>query len=99
MSNCNCHAPANRDGSGRLQRYLIALDPTYAKIDGRSMEELLVFIKRYAAQIRFYDIPGSTGDNTPEDISLLSWREFFRRDLQLPQLLFHLSTRSFQNRV
>lgn len=81
MSNCNCHTSPNRDGSGRLQRYLTALDPAYAKIDGRSIEDLLVFIKRYAAQVRFFDIPGSTGDNTPEDINLLSWREFFRRDL------------------
>ncbi|MBL7746298.1 MAG: hypothetical protein JNM19_02620, partial [Chitinophagaceae bacterium] len=81
MSNCNCHTSANRDGSGRLLRYLTALDPAYAKIDGRSMEELLVFVKKYAAQIRFYDIPGSTGEDTPEDITQLSWREFFRRDL------------------
>lgn len=81
MSNCNCHTSPNRDGSGRLQRYLTALDPAYAKIDGRSIEDLLVFIKRYAAQVRFFDIPGSTGDNTPDDINLLSWREFFRRDL------------------
>jgi len=81
MSNCNCHTSATGDGSGRLLRYLTALDPAYAKIDGRSREELLVFVKKYAAQIRFYDIPGSTGEDTPEDITQLSWREFFRRDL------------------
>ncbi len=81
MSNCNCHTSATGDGSGRLLRYLTALDPAYAKIDGRSREELLVFVKKYAAQIRFYDIPGSTGEETPEDITQLSWREFFRRDL------------------
>lgn len=81
MSNCNCHTSPNRDGSGRLQRYLVALDPSYAKIDSRNIEDLLVFIRKYANQVRFFDIPGSSGDNTPDDITQLSWSEFFRRDL------------------
>ena len=49
---CHCHTDIVRDGSGQLGRYLKALDPAYAPIDERSMEELLVFIKRYASQIR-----------------------------------------------
>lgn len=81
MSNCNCHTSPNRDGSGRLQRYLTALDPAYAKIDGRNIEDLLVFVRKYANQVRFFDIPGSSGDHTPDDITQLSWSEFFRRDL------------------
>lgn len=79
MDNCQCHNAIARDGSGQLGRYLKALDPSYAPIDNRSLEDLLVFAKRYAAQIRFYDIPGSvTGDEIP---SKVSWREFFRRDM------------------
>ncbi|MFL5740127.1 MAG: hypothetical protein ACJ75B_07910 [Flavisolibacter sp.] len=78
--NCHCHTSITRDGSGQLTRYLKALDPSYAPVDGRSAEELLVFIKRYAAQIRFYDIPGSSiEDQTPPD--KISWKEFFRRDM------------------
>ena len=56
---CNCSGEVSRDGSGQLSRYLKALDPTYAPVDDRSIEDLLVFTKRYANQIRFYDIPGS----------------------------------------
>ena len=56
---CNCHSEVSRDGSGQLSRFLKALDPAYARIDDRSINDLLVFAKRYANQIRFYDIPGS----------------------------------------
>ncbi|MBO9618708.1 MAG: carboxypeptidase-like regulatory domain-containing protein [Niabella sp.] len=77
---CSCNSETNRDGSGQLSRYLKALDPSYAPIDDRSIEELLVFIKRYAKQIRFYDIPGSNPDNTA-DPSKISWEGFFRSDM------------------
>lgn len=77
---CHCHTDIVRDGSGQLGRYLKALDPAYAPVDERSMEELLVFIKRYASQIRFYDIPEShPGGSTPP--AKTSWREFFSRDM------------------
>ncbi len=77
---CNCSSEVSRDGSGQLSRYLKALDPSYALIDDRSIEELLVFTKRYANQVRFYDIPESVipGD---EDKTKISWSEFFRRDI------------------
>jgi hypothetical protein len=80
MKNCNCHSEINRDGSGQLQRYLKELDPSYAPIDGRSLEDLLVFAKRYAAQIRFYDLP-ENNKAAGEDPKKISWREFFRRDM------------------
>lgn len=80
MKNCHCHSEINRDGTGQLDRYLQALDPTYAPIDNRSLEELLVFAKRYAEQIRFYDIPESRVENT-EESSQITWEEFFRRDM------------------
>jgi hypothetical protein len=80
MSNCHCNSGINLDGSGQLGRYLKALDPTYAPIDDRSIEDLLLFAKRYAGQIRFYDIPENNINNgiKPEKVS---WREFFRRDM------------------
>ncbi len=80
MKNCNCLSEMPRDGSGQLGRYLKALDPTYVQIDCRSMEDLLVFAKRYAAQIRFYDLPESNIQETTE-ASKVSWYEFFRRDM------------------
>lgn len=79
MTGCHCHCEAPRDGSGQRGRYLAALDPSYAPVDGRTIEDLLVFAKRYAAQIRFYDVPGGeVPDGPPERVS---WREFFRRDM------------------
>ncbi len=81
MSNCcSCDSEINLDGSGQLGRYLKALDPSYAPIDDRSIEDLLVFTRRYANQVRFYDIPGSNpgGETDPTKIS---WTEFFRRDI------------------
>ncbi|MEI6756335.1 MAG: hypothetical protein WCK85_00660 [Chlorobium sp.] len=80
MKNCKCNHELPRDGSGQAGRYLKALDPSFAPIDGRSIEELLVFAKRYAAQIRFYDLPESRidDDTAPEKVS---WLEFFRRDM------------------
>lgn len=77
---CNCGSEAKRDGSGQLSRYLKALDPSYALIDDRSIDDLLVFTKRYANQIRFYDIPGSNPNNA-HDTTKISWREFFKRDM------------------
>lgn len=77
---CNCNSEIRRDGSGQVSRFLQALDPSYALIDDRSIEDLLVFTKRYANQIRFYDIPESNQGSEP-DTSKISWREFFRRDM------------------
>ncbi len=80
MKNCNCDTEITVQGSSQLNRYLAALDPSYAPIDGRSIEDLLVFAKRYAAQIRFYDVPESKIDD-PTPAAKVSWREFFRRDM------------------
>lgn len=80
MKNCNCDTEIVVQGSSQLNRYLTALDPSYAPIDGRRIEDLLVFAKRYAAQIRFYDVPESKIDD-PTPAAKVSWREFFRRDM------------------
>ena len=83
MKNCDCHTEINTDGSGQLQRYLKALDPSYAPIDNRSIEDLLVFAKRYAGQIRFYDLPEIAATYNKEQQQKLSWKEFFRRDMAI----------------
>ena len=80
MKHCSCDNEISHDGSGQLGRYLKALDPSYAPVDGRSTADLLVFARKYAAQIRFYDLPGSIiDDGIPA--KKVSWREFFRRDI------------------
>ncbi|MDN3581251.1 hypothetical protein [Mucilaginibacter flavus] len=80
MENCNCHNEIMLKGSGQLERYLKALDPSYVSIDGRSFEDLLSFAASYANQIRFYDMPGDeVNDTTPP--AKVSWVEFFKRDM------------------
>ncbi|MGL4632810.1 MAG: hypothetical protein ACRCVT_16520, partial [Leadbetterella sp.] len=75
MKNCSCHSEIQRDGSGRLSRFLKALDPSYNPIDDRNLKDLLVFSKRFANQIRFYKTPDDTCD---EDVS---WKSFFKNDV------------------
>jgi hypothetical protein len=75
---CHCEKPARRDGAGQLQRYLKALDPSFVSIDGREMEDLLVFAKRYASQIRFHQFPHEQNEELEK-----SWRDFFRYDLSV----------------
>jgi hypothetical protein len=74
MNTCHCHKEINRDGSSQLNRYLKALDPSYVPIDGRRIEDLLVYARSYASQIRFYDL----GE---KENSRGSWEEFFSRDM------------------
>ena len=80
MSNCHCHTEVTRDGSGQLNRFLAALDPSYAAVDGRSIEDLLLFAKRLAEQLRFYDMPATENPGVTPGTKP-SWVEFFRRDM------------------
>lgn len=81
MSNCcNCDSEINLDGSGQLGRYLKALDPSYAPVDDCNIEDLLIFTRRLANQVRFYDILGSN-PGQEKDPTKVSWTEFFRRDM------------------
>lgn len=56
---CNDKNPLTREGVDRLTRKLEALPPTFAKVDERSMEDLILFAKKYAAYIKYKDL-----DNT-----------------------------------
>jgi hypothetical protein len=53
---CNDKNPLTREGVDRLTRKLEALPPTFAKVDERSMEDLILFAKKYAAYIRYKDL-------------------------------------------
>lgn len=82
-TDCHCQHDIPRDGSGQRQRYLSALDPAYAPVDGRSLEDLLVFARRYAAKIRFWPLPDKPGQQAHEagkEAAAETWEEFFRHD-------------------
>ena len=53
---CNDKNPLTREGVDRLTRKLEALPPTFAKVDERSMEDLILFAKKYAAYIKYKDL-------------------------------------------
>ena len=50
---CNDKNPLTREGVDRLTRKLLSLPPTFAKVDDRSMEEILLFARKYAAYLKY----------------------------------------------
>ncbi len=75
--NCEHKNPLQRDGYNQTQRFKKALDPSYAPLDDRSTEDLLQFAYRYAAQLKFFDLPSNLAeDNTAEESN---WQVFFEK--------------------
>ncbi|MCF0048666.1 hypothetical protein LXM25_01275 [Dyadobacter sp. LJ53] len=74
MKTCDCDNELVRDGSGRLGRFLRALDPDFNPIDDRSLSDLLNFTRKFAAQIRFHKL----AEDPCEDVS---WKAFFANDV------------------
>ncbi|MCC6726553.1 MAG: hypothetical protein IT258_18780, partial [Saprospiraceae bacterium] len=60
-----------RDGAHQGQRLTAALDPTFAKVDEREPAHWMVFARRYARFIHFFD-----NNNLPTD----TWQSFFSND-------------------
>ena len=60
-----------RDGSSQLRRLLDALLPGYVTVDERNMDDLVEFAKKYAAEIRYYDL------NNP--VAGDDWVDFFTK--------------------
>lgn len=77
---CHCQATDLGDGASQRQRFLVALDPANFPADGRSLEELLVFTRRLAAQIRFFDTPEEQAATYAHPQADKSWKAFFRSD-------------------
>lgn len=71
---CNDKNPLTREGVDRLTRKLEALSPAFAKVDERSMEDLILFAKKYAAYIKYKDL-----DNTDAG----SWEPLMKVDISV----------------
>ena len=50
---CTDKNPLTRKGTNHQNRSLAALQPTYAQVDERSLEDLMLFARRYSAFIKF----------------------------------------------
>jgi hypothetical protein len=52
---CTDRNPLNREGTSQLNRVLAALDVHYADVDERNSADLILFAKRYAAYLNYYN--------------------------------------------
>lgn len=52
---CTDRNPLNREGTSQLNRVLAALDVHYADVDERNSADLILFAKRYATYLNYYD--------------------------------------------
>ena len=74
MNNCECDIenPVKRDGTKQTDRLLLALDPTYSPIDGREVEDLLLFVQKFASLVAYYDTTNTKNSN---------WEAFANSDI------------------
>lgn len=69
---CEKKHPLVRDGVSQKQRLAPELKPSYAKVDERSLEDLLYFLVNYAKEVTYFDIDNKlTGD----------WQLFLEKDI------------------
>lgn len=60
-----------REGTGQHERFLRALSPAYARVDERDLRQLLLFARRYADQVAYFN-----RDNAPDG----TWMPLIQRD-------------------
>ena len=67
---------SSRDGTSQADRRKAALDPDYVLVDERSLQDLLVFTRAYARELKYFDERNqSDGD----------WSRFIGTELDLEQ--------------
>lgn len=71
---CDTRHPLERDGTGQKQRMLAALDPGYVRPDERSIEDMLLFARKFAEKLRFFGT-----DNEPDG----DWVTFIENDVTM----------------
>ena len=64
--------PLQRDGVNQQQRLIQALQPNYAKIDDRDLADCLMYIRKYAELLRFYN---------PDNRENGDWVNFIEKDI------------------
>jgi hypothetical protein len=78
MNICECEKlnPLSRDGTSQLQRMIDALHPSYIKVDERSFEDILIYLRKYSEYLKYVD---STDENTKDS----NWLEFIENDITI----------------
>ncbi|MBN1480888.1 hypothetical protein EH223_00225 [candidate division KSB1 bacterium] len=72
ISICDVKNPLVRDGSSQRQRLIEALKPENAKIDDRSMADMICFAQRYARELQYYDSANKAAGD---------WQSFIENDI------------------
>ncbi len=71
---CTDKNPLTREGTSQLNRVLAALDVHYADVDERTTGDLILFAKRYAEYLNFYN-----DENVPEG----TWQPLMMMDISV----------------
>ena len=69
--NCNQQNPLKHSGTKQGDRYRNPLFPDSAKVDERDLQDLILFAKKYARYIQYYD---------PSNFLDGNWLSFFAND-------------------
>jgi len=67
---CTDRNPLNREGTSQLNRVLAALEVHYADVDERNSADLILFAKRYAAYLNYYN-ESNTPDGTWQPLMMM----------------------------
>src|SRR5271154_6943920 len=67
MAGLNEMEMTGRNGTSQAERQLAALDPASVLVDERSLADLLVFVRQYASELRYFGL-----DNEPSG----DWKPF-----------------------
>lgn len=71
---CSAKNSLVREGTGQYSRFLKALSPAFARVDERDIRQLLLFARRYAAQVTYFDTENSAAG---------TWEPLIRQDLSV----------------
>jgi hypothetical protein len=73
-SDCNHRNPLQRSGVNQYQRVLAALLPNFVRVDERDYADLILFAKRYAAHLKYFNNNNTEAGN---------WQPFMTMDVSV----------------
>jgi len=86
---CTDKNPLNREGTSQLNRVLAALDVHFADVDERNPSDLILFAKRYAEYLNFYN---------KDNIADGSWKPLMMMDVSVTlATLVHLDSQKISD--
>jgi Baseplate J-like protein. len=74
--------PQLQDGISQQRRHNPALQPDYARVDERSLRDLLAFVRDYSGELRYFDEQNEAAGD---------WQAFFPQDVSLDDILAFLA--------